>query len=74
MHKDFIKSIFVAALNLNAQEKKVKYILKHLYTYYTDVKTKLSFGKANFLSKKDAHDILFHVNKSCKIVLWYASI
>lgn len=50
-----------AALTLNAQEKhKIHSGTSLIRT--THVKTKLSFVKANVLSREDARDILFNVN------------
>lgn len=54
--------MFTAALNLNAQEKSKIHYGTPLYIPHRQ-KIKLSFVKAHFLSRKDAHDILFNVNK-----------
>lgn len=50
--------------------KRVRYVPEHPYTYYTVIKKKLSFVKANFLSREDAHDTTFNMNERWQNILF----
>lgn len=44
-------------------KKRVRYSLEHSYAYYIFIKNTAQFCESKFLSKKDAHNILFDVNE-----------